>query len=695
MAGYLLSIFAGAYLLFQVQPMEAKAILPWFGGTPAVWTTCMLFFQVLLLAGYAYAHGLADRLGSRTQAWVHIGVLGASLVLVAWQAVSWGAPGVPPDSMKPAPGSTPVIEIIRVLGLTVGPSYLVLASTSPLLQSWFGRTWPDRSPYRLYSLSNAGSLLGLFSYPILVEPFMGLRAQGWVWSITFVILFASGVLAAAAGLKTNGRTEQSAGPPTDRPDEAPNPGSLARLMWILLPTCASALFLAVTNQLCQEVAVIPFLWVLPLGIYLLSFIFAFAGNRWYSRRIFIPALVAGTLTAAGFLYLTYDVSIASQIAIYSLVLFIACMVCHGELARMRPARRYLTSFYLFVAAGGAVGGVLVALVAPIVFDGYFELHASLWICSLVAAFIWVKGASPVRGKTFAVVIGVAAWLALLGGILWMSRADYTRDARFLARNFYGVLRVVEVDPKDPTRSRFRLMHGGIAHGYQFRSKSLAALPTCYYGPQSGVGRILSDHREPMQVGVIGLGIGTVAAYGRQRDIYRFYEINPDVIRLARGHGGFFHYLSDSRATVKVVEGDARISLEREAAAGASHRFDVLVLDAFTSDAIPTHLLTIEAFRLYMGQLKNPGGLLAVHITNKSLDLRPVVFAAADALGLSAGVVESRGAGIVTRYSMWVIVGRSAQDLASLSGVMSRANDFKRLSRPWTDRYSNLFELLRW
>lgn len=699
MAGFFLTIFVGAFLLFQVQPMIGKVLLPGFGGTPAVWTTCLLFFQIVLLLGYAYAHYLIDRFDIRVQARVHLGVLLISSALLVWQWVAWEAPSIPPTGFMTSWASwklIPVVHVVALLTMAVGLPYFALASTSPLMQAWFSRTHPGKSPYRLYALSNAGSLLGLFSYPFLVEPFFNQTTQGWLWSAVYLVGFVGGSAVCAARLgpvPARVATASREAPPGDR-----HQGN--GVYWVLLPACATALLLATTNQLCQEVAVVPFLWALPLGLYLLSFIICFDREHWYQRRFFVPALVLASLGVAILLNLSYEVSVWLQIGSFSGLLFLGCMVLHGELARLKPAASKLTGFYLAVAAGGALGGVLVGLGAPALLEGYWEFHLALWAVCLVATVVihrfrtgkgrWISG-------TFA-----SAWLVGLAVILASHWMDYLTGARHLSRNFFGVLRVVAVQQNEPSRSRFRLMHGGIAHGYQFVSPDLRDRPTCYYGPDSGVGRAIHGHPsygldQGIRIGVIGLGVGTVATYGRPGDVIRFYEINPEVVRLARGMDGHFSYLSRNPARMEIVEGDARVSLDREWNEGGSQGFDLLVVDAFNSDSVPVHLLTLEAFRIYLSHLKGPHGLIAIHITNKSLDLRPVLRSAAAELDLSAVEIEDRGDGLVTRYSQWMVLASNPDSLAHprLALDLREQGPENQLSRPWTDRFSNLFEIVRW
>jgi len=698
MLAFALTIFAGAFLLFQVQPLIAKYILPWFGGGPGVWTTCMLFFQVVLLAGYAYAHLLSSRLRPRGQAAVHVGVLALAAALL---------PIIPGSGWKPQGADLPALRIVVLLAACVGAQAFALSTTGPLMQRWFAHWRPGASPYRLYALSNLGSLLALVSYPFAVEPFLSRTRQGAVWSAGFAVYAVLALLCARRIWTGGGEVADAAG--EDRSaggEEALRAGAWA--LWVLLPACASLLLLAVTNQLCLDVAVIPFLWVLPLSLYLVTFILAFHSRHWYPRPLYLCALLlslsglAWVLTAAE----RKAVTVPVQILVLSAVLFLCCMVCHGELARLAPRPRHLTAYYLAIAAGGALGGVLAAVVAPLLFRGYFELHVGLVACLvLVLAVVFLdRDWLLYRGRP------VWAWVPLLLVVLSLvlslarvATASVT-EAIAVARNFYGVLYVTEKDRDDPERRMRILTHGSTLHGAQFTAEGKRRRPTTYYGPESGVGLAIRHHgaRGPIRVGAVGLGVGTVAAYGRAGDEFRFYEINPDVKGMAES---WFTFLADTPAQASVVLGDARISLERE----APQNFDVIVLDAFSSDAIPVHLLTREAFAIYRRHLR-PAGTIAVHISNAYLDLRPVVFEQADHLGLPRALVSDlRGknrraevelaaedARMGLQTSFWVLLTGDAAllDTPAVRLKASLAQSEPRKIRLWTDDNANLFEILR-
>jgi hypothetical protein len=699
---YAFTVFLSAFLLFQVQPMIAKYILPWFGGTPAVWTTTMLFFQTMLTGGYAYASWLVGKLNESERGKTHLGLICASLMLLLATGLAWSSPITPDTSWRPQGVSFPVWEIFKILAASVGLPYFLLATNSPLMQVWFSRSHPGRSPYRLYALSNIGSLLALVSYPVLIEPSLALRTQGTFWSLGYAAFAA---LAALGAIKTMRRVPGSADSPLHTSANSlpldPPPSARIRALWIGLAACASILLLATTSQITQEVAVIPFLWVLPLTIYLLTFILCFDSARWYSRTVFtiaffvISALYAFVLAKGPGLYLLI------QIGIYSLLLFVGCMICHGELVNLKPHPRYLTSFYLMISIGGAMGGVAVTLIAPYLFRDFWELPIGLLICAILLLVVTIFKRLPaatlrVTRNTATVLAGA---IVLLGGILFYSIKATTFDTLLATRNFYGVLRVNETDAATPYVRAYRLTHGAIVHGFQFEDSEIRRFPTAYYAENSGIGLAFLNHPErpgPLRVGVLGLGIGTLAAYAQAGDNFRFYEINPDVIRLAEGEGGYFTFLKDCPAQVQVISGDARISLEQELAAGQSQHFDLLALDTFNGDSIPVHLLTRQALEVYLQHLQ-PEGILALHISNNYLDLRPVVYNLADDFRLDTAVIETPGGAYRTFPSLWMLVTHN-RDFLNQSAIASRSSPRRPGDtngfRLWTDDYSNLFQILR-
>lgn len=717
MAVYGLTIFLGAFLLFQVQPVISKYILPWFGGTPSVWTTCMLFFQAVLLAGYAYAHLLSSRLKPKAQAMVHLVLTLAALLFL---------PGIPAETWKPNGPEDPTWRIVGLLGVTIGLPYLVLAATSPLLQHWFASTNPRQSPYRLYALSNVGSLLALASYPILFEPQFTRQAQArtWAWGVVTyglgVALCAWRVWRAETGFALSDKSAmhpvaspQSEGAgertrqltpnvPVVRPPPSQGAVWSTAALWILLPACASALLLATTNKVCQEVAVVPFLWVAPLSLYLLSFIISFDSPRWYRRFSFGLALVAVLGAVCWALFHWSDISVQAQMGIYGSACFVGCMICHGELYRLKPEPQNLTKFYLLIAFGGALGGVFVGVISPAVFSDYFELQVSLMLCGLLFLVLvgrdwrsgclgtwrWKPAWCPSWGALVCAGLGLV-WVAAVVAF-WVQAHSNASAIVSKTRNFYGVLTIFERTDPGLGVSFAKLVHGRTSHGLELRDPARASWPTTYYGERSGVGLAMRQLAPgPRRVGLVGLGIGTLAAYARSGDYFRLYEINPSVVELARSR---FSYLKNCPAKTDVVLGDARLSLEKE----SPQDFDFLALDAFSSDAIPVHLLTEEAFRLYERHLKSTG-ILAVHVSNMSLDLEPVVGNIAVKLGYVATTVDYRPPPEkwwVCR-SKWMLLtkGNAASGLDRCCADARPARvDPVRVS-VWTDDFTSLLPIL--
>src|SRR6267142_2106183 len=660
---YAVTIFLSAFLLFQVQPLIAKMILPWFGGTAAVWTTCMLFFQLLLLAGYIYSHAYVTRRIPARRA-VHIVLLvlaAATLPLAA--SVAW----------KPSGGEDPTWRILGLLATSVGLPYFALSTTGPLVQAWHARSHPGAIPYRLFALSNLGSMLALLSYPLLVEPTLALGKQTAIWSASFI---AFALLCALLAWRNRGGDA-----PPSPVEEAEKPGPGLQALWAVLAACASTLLLAFTGHMTLNIAAIPFLWVLPLALYLLSFVLCFEASGWYRRWLFLPLLGAG-LAGVCITLSRSNPSIWTLIPLYSATLFAACMVCHGELARSKPHPQHLTGFYLMLALGGAAGGVLVGLVAPNVFQDLYELPIGmLALALLVIAALLRDRASLLHGRFgIAARIAFLALTAALAVALFRTYAENSADTRVRSRNFYGVLNVHD-SGEGPDAMRV-LSHGTIVHGKQFLEPDRRDWPTTYYGLTSGIGLALLDARAhgPLRVGVVGLGTGTLAAYGRTGDVFRFYDINPDVVGLARSE---FSFLADSPAKVEVALGDARLSLERE----PPQNFDVLAVDAFSSDAIPVHLITREALGVYLKHVKSDG-IVAFHVSNRFLDLIPVVARIAKEQGAHAVLVnddpDDEDESLRSR-SDWVLVSRDPAALERepiVEGGGSEAED-QPSWRTWT------------
>ena len=800
---FAVAIFTGAFLLFLVQPLIGKYILPWFGGSPGVWTTCLLFFQCVLLAGYAYAHLLTTFLKPRQQVITHLAVVAIALATL---------PIIPSDQLKPAGDGDPILQILLVLSRTIGLPYLALSATGPLMQAWFSRAHPGQSPYRLYALSNIGSLLALLAYPVLVETSLSRPAQARWWSFGMVAFAAAACWCARELWSAPIDEQKSDAAATDKSDEEVKVPGRA-FLWLALPACATAVLMAATNKICQDVAVVPFLWVLPLALYLITFIIAFDSPRWYSRAWYGRALILCWAAVTWAMFKGVDVSIAKQLLIYSATLFVTCMVCHGELYQLRPAPRRLTAYFLTISAGGALGGLFVALLAPMVFNSYMEfniglfasgllftlvclLRKSIWLigrwqvaiaCTMswtaacwaifrytevsiaaqiglgatalvVAAVVshflprWI-GAPEKPSLPFQIAVGtvgalasllaalvlllvtrsyeeyrlaiwggaallavicyiwisvgpatrwnVPVWIPLLpvigalGWGLWSQAKDANEGALSSSRNFYGVLAVMEYYPDNPEEHYRLLRHGRITHGFQYVDPIHARRQTSYYGGKSGVGLAIRHTRaKNKRVGVVGLGTGTIATYGREGDVYRFYDINPEVIRLAGPEGDTFTYLKNSDAKIEVALGDARLSMEREARE-APQQFDVIALDAFSSDAIPVHLVTKESFDIYKHHLAT-NGVIAVHTSNRYLNLEPVVLKLAKHLDMKALIINGKEEDESWVYgSTWILLTNNPAILdndevkAALSAPSKGGDDVPL----WTDDYASIFAIL--
>jgi SAM-dependent methyltransferase len=664
------TIFLSSFLLFLVQPLIARLILPWFGGSAAVWTTCMLFFQALLLAGYAYAHFLQRDIFSekKRQAIAH------GLLIVLAVAV---LPIAPSEGWKPAGDEEPVSHILLLLGATVGLPYFLLASTSPLVQAWFVRARPGENPYRLFAVSNLASLVALLGYPFLVEPFFSARQQVSIWSWLFAAFAVLCAVTAWSAPAAPARTQSG--------KEAAPIHTSQVVLWLALAATGSVLLLAVTNHLTQNVASVPLLWLAPLTLYLASFIVTFEGGRFYRAErlwIFLLAWIA----AMGWLIADADFrfELPLQLGVFLPGLFLGCVFCHGELYRLRPAPQHLTAFYLIVAAGGALGGLLVAVLAPLAFSGYYELGIGLVVLALLASLRFAAINLVARFASLAVLTAVAG-AAVYDGL------RHQQDVRVATRSFYGVLRVKEYGEAGQQTHLRRLVHGTIMHGEQYMHEGQRRMLTTYYHDKSGIGAaIRSKQARPVRVGVIGLGTGTIAAYGRRGDLYRFYEIDSRVIRLAQSE---FTYLADSEAKIELALGDARLTLERE----APQALDVLAVDAFSSDAIPVHLITREALGAYLRHLR-PGGIVAFHVSNRFLELVPVVARLAKENGADAVLVDDNPEedDAMRSTSDWVLVSRDAAALAhkEIAAAGAVPAEDRPEWRTWTDDYSNLVQILK-
>jgi hypothetical protein len=697
------SIALSALLLFLVQPIIAKQILPWFGGAASVWTTCLVFFQTVLLAGYVYAHWLARRLSARQQWALHTALLAASLLCLPIMAA---------DRFRPVGGQDATAAVLGLLAATVGPPYFLLASTGPLLQSWLARRWPTQSVYRLFALSNAGSLAGLIAFPLLIEPRYSSRAQALGWSsayTAFTLVCAAAAWLTARAPRASAPDGALAGQPAEeRVATAGPPAEAAKAAkaggpwtWLALSALGVVILLGATAHISQNVASVPFLWLAPLILYLLSFVLAFEGRNgrgWYSAGWGIPAALAGAMLMALGLSASngvLDVSLA--VPLYCAGVLVTCLFCHGELAARRPAASDLTRFYVMISLGGALGGIFAGLIAPRVFHSVYEFPlALLGICAaaLLAAFGPAVAPSGAKARRW-ILCGLAAAACLATAYWDLSFVRFLRsDVILMQRNFYGTLRVRQVGEGD--QQMRRLLHGVILHGEQPTMAADRLEPGSYYSRSSGVGLAIAavQQRQPtMLLGVIGLGAGTLSAYGRRGDIVRFYEIDPDVVAIARRE---FTYLASTPATVQIALGDARLSLQRELDSGQAPRFDVLAVDAFSSDSIPVHLLTRQAIRMYTHCLAD-AGIIAVHISNRFLDLKPVLANLAADLGLNAQWVRDDPDEQTSRASSsdWVLMSgrRDAFAGAPFADRVEALTPDAGVG-VWTDQFNNLLGIVK-
>jgi len=668
----------GAFLVFQVQPIISKCVLPWFGGTPAVWTTCMLFFQLLLFAGYVYAHLLRTYLTLWQQGSVHIGLLGAAL---------FALPIEPSDAWKPLGESSPILHLLWLLAVHVGLPYFVLSSTGPLTQAWLSTRVADDRVYRLYALSNAGSLVALLSYPFIVEPILSVSDQSnaWSWMFASFVLVQSLVALGIVFRKPKITLDSEA--PKKLSIETETISIQRKASWLFLTALASTLLLTTTNHVCQDVAVIPFLWILPLSLYLISFIICFDSPNLYHPKLY----AAFAIGALGAMHLATKLPPSGRLVVDAaasvLFLFFICILCHGEVARLKPSVRYLTQYYAMLSAGGALGGLIVAVFCPLILNDYSEqpivttLGASLAVILFFTVRNWqgrIYDWKMTRGLRLATValplvsIGAAASYSLPGLI----ESD---------RNFFGVLRVEE------TNGDRALVHGTTIHGLQRKSPN-SGEPTTYYGRESGIGKLLtaSGEARPLRVCGVGLGCGVLASYGRAGDRFEFIEINPTVVRVAHEH---FTFIRDSLAKVENKLGDGRLVLERM----NGTEFDVIALDAFSSDSIPAHLLTREAFKLYRQRLA-VDGIIAVHVSNKHLNLAPLVHRLSKDAGMVSKLVVSPGSlEDQTLPALWVLAGYKDNKVWSheLLAYASKPNAVELQNAPlWTDQQHNLLSVFR-
>ena len=704
------AIFLSSALLFVVEPLSAKRVLPFLGGGPQVWSTCMLFYQLTLLAGYLYAHGLCRRFTPRRQAQMHLGLLLAAAASLFLAPAS-------------APGATPAWPALWLLGhlaLSIGLPFFALSANGPLLQEWYARRCPGVDPYWLFAASNLGSLLALAAYPVLIEPFLGLSSQRHVWRLGFLILVPAVALCGQAAARPGPSAE-----PT--PDQAPSDWS-ARARWVFLAFVPSSLLLGVTTHLTTDVAPIPLLWVLPLALYLITFILAFTAPR---QRLASIAGAALPVLVIALLALKNVHPFWPLLAAHLAAFFAAAMVCHAELARTR--RGAVTDYYRWLVVGGALGGAFNALAAPLLFRSVLEYPLALLLAcgvaasaaprpgrrgtgqalasaaALTAGAAWLWHGSTHPGLDFGPAAGIIALFAVMGAAARLDRRPLLLAAVFSSvlllkallpadserllfadRSFFGVHRVT-ADARDRVRS---LYNGNTLHGRQYQAPELRNTAVgSYYDLRGPMGRILENSRLAPQrrpVAVVGLGAGSLLALARPGESWVFYEIDPAVIRIARDPR-LFTFLSDSQADWTIVPGDGRLSLGQ----APDGRYGLIIMDAFGSDAVPVHLLTREALQLYLSKLA-PDGLLVFHVTNAYLDLLRPITDAGRSLGLFAATASDPGGwvrgGIGWPVTRWVVLSRSRDRLAGLAAPAAGAAPRRGI---WTDDYSDLLSVVRW
>ena len=694
-----LNLFAGitllsAFLLFQTELIVAKYILPWFGGTPAVWNTCMLLYQSVLLLGYLYSHWLCSRMNGERLRRIHARTLVIVLAVFVIAVIAWGSPLTPAQHWKYFLADFPVLHILTVLAFAVGIPFFLLSTTGPLIQHWYSQAYPERSSYRLYAVSNLGSLLGLLGYPFLLEWALPVRKQAFLWTVLFTLFLA---LYAAQNWASGSRAASIK--QLDEPKKNKvRPSRFA--LWCALSACGSVMLLATTNLISQKISSNPFLWVIPLCIYLLTFTICFESSRWYSRPVFFSLYLIAVGLIARMATYEAEMDAVRQMSVYCGLLFVVCMVCNGELERLKPPAQEATPFYLSIALGGALGGAFVVLLAPHLFHGYYEFYLAVLATGLlilrVALSGWRPGSSTDAGTTSSRDVALRATLATatiaaLFLIAFVVRTTTKQEALDVLhmRNFFGVKRVYDMD-----NIRY-FQHGAITHGGQYLTASTQMEPILYYSQHTGVGMLLKNYRritgrgesDPLRIGVVGLGAGGLAPYNGPHDVMRFYEIDPQVVRLVEGDHPTFTYVQKSFGKVDIVLGDARLSLEAEKNRNELQRYDIFVMDAFGGDAIPVHLLTSEAMELYLQHLKGPDSVIAVNISNRVLDLTPVLRALSAKWGLSLNHVGSFG-GID-----WVLLSRNKKILED--SVLYRPFPWpKDAPVLWTDDYSNLLSVLK-
>lgn len=686
---YFFSVFISAFLIFQIQPIISKIILPWFGGGASVWTTCMLFFQFFLLVGYLYAFVLTKLLKVKYQIFIHLVCLILSLFLLPYNIQ---------DMQNILISGTPTWAVLKVLFLGLGFPYVILAANTPLLQHWFTSETNGANPYRLYAISNIGSFLALITYPIIIEPFMPLDWQIKLWSgIYWLFVLMVGWIFLIV-VKHNNKNKQC----TSQPAVNSKVGFFRLILWFMLSTLGVVLLVSTTNALTQNVPPVPFLWIAPLAIYLLTYVMAFSNIAIYVRNFWVPIFMLLSFVALLIYFIGGQFDIITQLLIYLLILLCGCMICHGELNTLKPQQGNTTLFYLVLSAGGVCGSILVSFVAKSLFDDFIEFPLAIFSILLLASIsLWwsqqfdpVITKSSVDGVTNNHLSTLATGCAIVS-LVWLFiftklNTQYQQYDIAKGRNFYGILTV-----KDITEGKVnerRLVDGTTSHGSQSLPLAKLAVPTSYYRPGTGVQLVIEELSRDslLKVGIIGLGVGALSAYGKPGDYYTFYEINPLVADFANQ---YFSYLVNTEAKVDVKLGDARVTLQNELDSGLKNAFDLLIIDAFSGDLIPTHLMTREAFLLYEQHIKTHGAL-ALHISNRHLSLLPVIMHHSNSLDFQVMVFETPGSGS-EHDAQWVLLTNNNQLIESPT-LISRQTvltnmDFQNVL--WTDDYSSLLPIL--
>ncbi|MGJ8682699.1 fused MFS/spermidine synthase [Paraglaciecola sp.] len=673
-------------MIFQIQPLASKVLLPLFGGGAGVWTTCLFFFQLFLLVGYFYAHTLSKLKNIKAQVLIHV-----CLVLCSY----W----VLPFELAHSEFSftNPSIDIVWLLTVSIGLPFAILSATSPLMQSWFTFSRQTGNPYQLYAISNFGSFLALILYPVLVEPFVTLELQSILWTIGYVVF---SILIGYIGFKLS---KLETGVVSEKIGREPTVNTSIKhfVIWFLLSALGVVLLVSVTNAMSQNIPPVPFLWLSPLAIYLVTYIVCFGNIRFYKPNVWLVIYGITAFIALFIYFIGGQFDIATQVTLYLLILFSATMVCHGELSKLKPKTEHATFFYLVISLGGVFGSFMVSFISPLIFDEFTEYPIAIFSVFILFSFSALLKTSAKQDSSIKNTLiwfnnrTVMASISGVVGVLWLlmfysMNLLYQQFDLDKSRNFYGILSVKDIVQGDVEERR--LVDGSTAHGAQSLNEDVT-LPLSYYRPNTGVELVLSElsKDENIDVGIIGLGVGALGAYGNEGDNYHFYELNPAVIEFANRH---FRFLKQSKANISVRLGDARISLQKEFDKGITHQFDVLVVDAFSGDVIPTHLLTREAFKLYHQQITSQGTII-LHISNRHLDLLPVVLGNAKYLGMQALLFSTQG-GKQEHDTDWVILTNKTSILTKMDFQKTRINlaDNQLYTVDWTDDYSSILPILK-